>query len=163
MCSTTRVRARTWPSMTTLGAVTPVVAPYADWQLYERGRAMYGSTYEWHTLEGPSVVRRAGRYWMTYSGGAWTGEGYGVAWAVADHPLGPWTPAPAEAPLLLRTTEGGYRGPGHNSLTTAPDGRDTIAFHAWNDDLTSREMYLRYVDFEADGPRLGGPVEGTAR
>jgi beta-xylosidase len=147
-------------SMTSLGEVTPAVAPYADWQLYESGRSMYGSTYEWHTLEGPSVVRRAGRYWMTYSGGAWTGEGYGVAWAVADHPLGPWTPAPTDAPLLLRTTEGGYRGPGHNSLTTAPDGRDVIVFHAWNDDLTMRQMYLHYVEFGVDGPVLGDPVLG---
>jgi GH43 family beta-xylosidase len=145
-------------SMTSLGQAVPVLAPYADWQLYESGREMYGAVYEWHTLEGPSVVHRLGRYWMTYSGGAWTGPGYGVAWAVADHPLGPWTPAPADAPQLLRTTADGYLGPGHNSLTTAPDGRDVIAFHAWDADLTMRRMYLHYVEFEADGPRLGERV-----
>jgi GH43 family beta-xylosidase len=145
-------------SMTAIGEVLPALAPYADWQLYESRRAMYGSTYEWHTLEGPSVVRRRGRYWMTYSGGAWTGEGYGVAWAVADDPLGPWTPSPPQAPLLLRTSENGYRGPGHNSLTTAPDGRDVIVFHAWNGDLTLRQMYLHYIEFEDDGPVLGAAL-----
>jgi beta-xylosidase len=149
-------------SMTSLAEASPALAPYADWQLYESGRSMYDSVYEWHTLEGPSVVRRGGRYWMTYSGGAWTGEGYGVAWAAADHPLGPWTPASDEAPLLLRTTAGGYRGPGHNSLTTAPDGRDVIVFHAWNDDLTMRRMFLHYVEFGADGPRLGERITNGA-
>jgi hypothetical protein len=60
--------------------------------MYERSREMHGAVYDWHTLEGPSVVRRLGRYWMTYSGGAWTGEGYAVAWAVAESPLGPGAP-----------------------------------------------------------------------
>ncbi|MFT4285053.1 MAG: family 43 glycosylhydrolase, partial [Protaetiibacter sp.] len=44
------------------GETVPVLEPYADWQLYERGRRMYGRELDWHTLEGPSVVRRHGRY-----------------------------------------------------------------------------------------------------
>lgn len=146
--------------MTGLGASTLAIAPYADWQVYESGRQMYGSVYEWHTLEGPSVVHRLGRYWMTFSGGAWTGEGYGVAWAVADSPLGPWTPASAEDAMLLRSTPDGYRGPGHNSLTVAPDGRDVIVFHAWNEDLTVRRMYLHEIEFTEAGPRLGALYSG---
>ena len=143
--------------MTRLGPVTEVLRPYADWQIYERSRAMYGSVYDWHTLEGPSVVRRLGRYWMTFSGGAWTGRDYAVSWAVADHPQGPWRPAPTGAPKLLGSDEE-LIGPGHNSLVVGPDGRDVIAFHAWDAGLTRRELHLRRIEFTADGPLVGGPI-----
>jgi GH43 family beta-xylosidase len=143
--------------MTRLGPIVEVLQPFADWQIYERSREMHGAVYDWHTLEGPSVVRRRGRYWMTYSGGAWTGEGYAVSWAVAESPVGPWRPAPASAPPLLRTS-GGLLGPGHNSLTVDPYGNDVIIFHSWDAARTRREMYGRRMFFDEDGPRVDGPV-----
>jgi GH43 family beta-xylosidase len=146
--------------MTRLGPAVEVLQPYADWQIYERGRAMHGAIYDWHTLEGPSVVRRRDRYWLTYSGGAWTGEGYAVSWAVADSVLGPWEPAPASAPPLLRTSHE-LLGPGHNSLTVDPNGDDVIVFHSWNPARTRREMHGRRIFFEDDGPRVDGPIGGA--
>jgi GH43 family beta-xylosidase len=145
--------------MTELGPTVEVLQPYADWQIYERSRKMYGATYDWHTLEGPSVVRRRDRYWLTYSGGAWTGPGYAVSWAVAESPLGPWSPAPASAAPLLRTSPD-LIGPGHNSLTVDPHGDDVIVFHSWNASRTRREMHARRIVFEDDGPRVGGPIGG---
>lgn len=139
---------------------TSILAPDADWQLYERGRSMYGAQYDWHTLEGPFVVHRHGRYWLTYSGGAWTGDSYAVSWAVAENPLGPWSHAPVGALPLLATRPGELLGPGHSSITSDPSGRDVIAFHSWDDDLLARRMHLRYISFDPDGPRLGGPVDG---
>ncbi|WP_375386131.1 glycoside hydrolase family 43 protein [uncultured Microbacterium sp.] len=138
-------------SPTELTAVVRALEPTADWQLYERARSMYGAVYDWHTLEGPSVVRRHGRYWMTYSGGAWTGAGYAVSWATASHPLGPWESAPSVAPALLATGDG-LIGPGHNSLVIGPDGSDVIAFHAWNDAVTERRLHLAPIEFRPDGP-----------
>ena len=132
-------------SMTALaGPVVPALAPNADWQLYERDRLIHGRRFDWHTLEGPAVVARGGRYWLTYSGGAWTGPGYAVGVAVADHPLGPWSHV--DQPALLRSG-GDLRGPGHNSLTTAPDGADIIAFHSWNAEETARQLHLGVVTF----------------
>jgi GH43 family beta-xylosidase len=149
-------------SMTSIGAAVAALAPNADWQIYERERRMYGSHYTWHTLEGPSVVLRHGRYWMTYSGGAWTGESYGVGWAVADSPLGPWAhPAGGERRLL--SSGPGLIGPGHNSLTVGPGGEDVIAFHAWNPGRTSRNLFVRQIRFEPDGPRIVGPLVGRHR
>ncbi len=143
--------------MTRLGPASEVLRPYADWQIYERSRPMYSGVYDWHTLEGPSVVRRLGRYWLTFSGGAWTGRDYAVSWAVADDPRGPWHPAPTDAPTLLRTDDE-LIGPGHNSLVVGPDGRDVIAFHAWDAGLSRRELHLRHIEFRADGPSVGGPI-----
>jgi GH43 family beta-xylosidase len=144
-------------SMTSIGTAVTALAANADWQIYERERPMYGSRYTWHTLEGPSVVRRHGRYWMTYSGGAWTGDGYGVDWAVADSPLGPWA-HPASGNGRLLSSGPGLIGPGHNSLTVDPSGEDVIVFHAWNPELTSRNLFARQIRFEPDGPRLAGPL-----
>lgn len=144
--------------MTALAApATEVLAPSADWQIYARDRAMYGAVYDWHTMEGPTVVRRNGRYWLTYSGGSWEGTGYGVSWASADSPTGPWTHAPSDAARLLETTSELY-GPGHSSLTTDRDGRDVIVFHAWDKGMTGRRMHLRYITFGADGPQVDGPL-----
>lgn len=139
----------------TTGEPTEVLAPFADWQLYQRDRAMYGGRYDWHTLEGPSVVKRHGRYWMTYSGGAWTGDGYAVSWAVADHPRGPWIPAPPDARPLL-ASGGDLLGPGHNSLVTTDDG-ELIAFHSWDAARTARRMHMRRIAFELGGPRVTDP------
>ncbi|MCU1635123.1 MAG: glycoside hydrolase [Cryobacterium sp.] len=140
-----------------MGNPAVVLAPNADWQIYARNRAMYGDVYEWHTMEGPTVVRRHGRYWLTYSGGSWEGHGYGVSWGVAPHPLGPWEHAPTNAPRLLETTPE-LVGPGHSSITTAPGGRDVLVFHAWDNAMTGRRMHLRYIEFTPDRPAVGGPL-----
>jgi beta-xylosidase len=133
-------------SMTSFaGPVVAARAPNADWQLYERDRDIHGRRYDWHTLEGPAVLHRDGRYWLTYSGGAWTGPGYAVGVAVADDPLGPWEHVD-QRPLL--SSGGDLRGPGHNSLTVAPDGSDIIAFHSWDAEATRRRLHLGRLAFD---------------
>ncbi|WP_353648960.1 glycoside hydrolase family 43 protein [Nakamurella sp. A5-74] len=133
------------------GPAVPVLQPSADWQIYQRDRLMYGRTLDWHTLEGPSVVWSSGRYWLTYSAGNWTNESYRVSWAVADHPLGPWTAAPDTAPPLLATTDD-LIGPGHNSIVAAPDGHHEIVFHAWDHGRTRRQMHTRPIRFSPTSP-----------
>lgn len=139
------------------GDVVPLVAPNEDWQIYERQREMYGRTLDWHTLEGPTVTRRHGRYWLTFSGGAWTGDGYAVSWAHAEQILGPWSHAPVGSPPLL-STRADLIGPGHNSLAVSPDGRDVIVFHAWDEERATRRMHVLPISFEPDGPRVDGPT-----
>ena len=139
------------------GLGVPVLPPSADWQLYQRGRRMYGSVYDWHTLEGPFVRKRHGRYWLLYSGGAWTGDTYAVSWAVADRPLGPWVHAGPDVPPLLRTVSG-LVGPGHCSVVEGPDGGDWLAYHAWDPGLTARRMCLDRIEWSPDGPRTPGPT-----
>ncbi|MFL5718187.1 MAG: family 43 glycosylhydrolase, partial [Chloroflexota bacterium] len=115
--------------------------------------------YDWHTLEGPFVRKRLGRYWLLYSGGAWTGDTYAVSWAWADRPLGPWTDAPASVPPLLATVPG-LVGPGHCSIVEGPDGEDWLAYHAWDPGVTARRMCLDRIEWTPDGPRTAGPTIG---
>jgi GH43 family beta-xylosidase len=141
-------------SMTELaGAATTILRPSGDWQIYERARAMYGRTVDWHTLEGPAVLRHDGRYYCFFSGGSWKNESYGVSWAEATHPLGPWTASP-HPERVLSTREPDLIGPGHNSFTVGPDGEDLIVFHAWDADRSARRMHLAPLVWTDDGPRV---------
>ena len=70
-----------------------VVRARYDWTLYEANRRMdvYDATFDWHTIEGPCVVKHDGRYYCFYSGANYQTDRYGVDYVVADHPLGPYT------------------------------------------------------------------------
>ena len=139
-----------------VGGTETVLAPSADWQIFERDRPMYGARYDWHTLEGPTVRRHAGRYHCLYSGGSWQGPGYGVSWASAPGPLGPWTQTGAER--LLRTVPGHVRGPGHNSVVTTPAGTDVLAYHAWDEAGERRQLCIDPLTWTEDGPATPGPT-----
>ena len=138
------------------GEPRSVLVPSDDWQLYQRQRELYGAVHDWHTLEGPFVVRRDGRYYCFYSGGSWQGPGYGMAYAVADHPLGPWV-EPAGVPRVLRSVPGKVLGPGHASVVHVPGGGDVMVYHAWDPDLTARRMCIDPIDWTSAGPVVRGP------
>jgi GH43 family beta-xylosidase len=129
-----------------------------DWQLYQRARPMYGSVYDWHTLEGPFVVLRGSQYYCFYSGGAWTQTSYGVSYAVADSPLGPWREPFPGAPVILQTVPGVVIGPGHNSVVRGPGGQDVVVYHAWDVAQTARRLCVDRLDWTEQGPRLRGPT-----
>lgn len=149
----THLAAKRMLSMTSVSPeTTAILAPDADWQIYERGRSMYGRVLDWHTLEGPTVVRRDDGYHLFFSGGSWEGPGYGVSVATAPAPLGPWQHRAMDAPDVLSTALTGLLGPGHNSVLQRPGSSDLIAFHAWNTERTARQMYvseLRWPDSAA--------------
>ncbi len=140
------------------GRPRTVLRASADWQLYRRQRPMYGGVYDWHTLEGPFVRAHCGRYYCFYSGGAWEEDTYGVSYAVADHPLGPWHEPVADGPTVLRSVPGRVIGPGHNSVVTGPDGQDYLVYHAWDPARTRRRMCLDRLEWTPDGPRTDAPT-----
>lgn len=135
------------------GEARTVLRASADWQIYLRGRTMYGSVHDWYTLEGPFVVKRHGRYHLFFSGGNWQNETYGVSWAVADHPLGPWHEPEPGGPAVLRSTAGRV-GPGHNSVVVGPDGRDHLVFHAWDPSRSRRQMWIERLEWPGGRPRV---------
>ncbi len=145
---------------TLAGERRTILRATADWQIFRRARPMYGGVYDWHTLEGPALVKRDGRYWLFYSGGAWRETGYGVSYAVADAPLGPFVEPPEarDGPMLLRTVPGHVIGPGHNSVVIGPDGEHWLVYHAWDAEQTARRMCIDRLKWTPDGPRTDGPT-----
>jgi beta-xylosidase len=83
--------------------------------------------------EGPTVFRHGGRYYMTYSANDTSMPDYGIGYATAGSPLGPWTKS--EANPILKTIQGtGISGPGHNSIVASPNGKELwIVYHTHAD------------------------------
>lgn len=136
-----------------------VVRAHADWQIYERQRTHYGRVWPaWHTVEGPCVIARGGRYFCLYSGGNWQTGGYGVGFAAADHPLGPWRHGAGGGPSVLRERPGEVLGPGHNSYVLGPDGRtEFLVYHAWDPARRARRMCIDPLEWTEQGPICRGP------
>jgi beta-xylosidase len=137
-----------------------VLRAHSDWQIYERNRALYGRHWPaWHTVEGPCAIAHDGRCYCFYSGGNWQTRDYGVSYAIAAHPLGPWSPAPETGPVVLRERAGEVPGPGHNSHVVGPDGRtEFLVYHAWDAARTKRRMCLDRLVWTPEGPRCLGPT-----
>ena len=132
-----------------------------DWQVYERNRNYKGRVWEaWHCVEGPFCVFHDGRYYCLYSGGAWYTQNYGVGYAVADNPLGPYHDERAKhGPTVLKGIPGLIVGPGHNSVVEGPDGKTLyMVYHAWDKEHTARRMCIDPLVFTEDGPRCLGPT-----
>lgn len=153
-------------SMTELsGQETIIIRAQFAWQRFQQGRIMsaYGDqVFDWHTLEGAFLLHHDNRYWCLYSGAAYGTPNYGVDYGVSDSVLGPYRAAGSEeGPRFLRTIPGGLRGPGHNSVTTGPDGHEYVFFHAWDDVHTKRQIYVRRLVWTPDGPRVLGVTTET--
>ncbi len=131
-----------------------------DWQRFQDHRLMYGKYWDWHTLEGPCLRKHEGKYFCFYSGGRWETETYGVDYCVADEVLGPYSDEGSQdRPRVLHTVCGEMIGPGHNSIAVGPDGQtEHIIYHAWDKDMTARQMCVDRLLWTPDGPRCDGPT-----
>lgn len=142
------------------GETKTVLRARCDWQLFQSQRPMYGKVLDWHTLEGPCVRKRNGRYYCFYSGGCYQGEGYGVDYGVADSITGPYSDEGNESGArVLRTLRGRVIGPGHHSIVVGPDDRtEFIVYHAWDPAMTGRRMHIDRLEWTPQGPRCAGPT-----
>lgn len=137
-----------------------VLRASCPWHVYERNRTYKGRVWEaWHCVEGPFVVHHAKRYWCLYSGGAWRTENYGVGFAVADSPLGPWKDDRAvHGPTVLRGVSEKVIGPGHNSVVMGPDSKTMfIVYHAWDAGHSARRLCIDPLIWTETGPKCDGP------
>lgn len=71
------------------------------------------------TVEGPSVTLHNGTYYLLYSGGNWRGA-YGMGYATATSPTGPFTKSPSN-PILSEAPDVLSPG-GGDQLVTGPHG-----------------------------------------
>lgn len=137
-----------------------VVRARYDWTLYEANRRMdvYDATFDWHTLEGPCVVKHDGRYYCFYSGANYQTARYGVDYVVADHPLGPYG-GQGDHARVLGSVPGHVRGPGHHSIVPSPDKKGQyVVYHAWDPAMRVRWMCIDKLVWTPEGPRCAGPT-----
>lgn len=84
------------------------------------------AAWEGPVIEGGSVVKHDGRYYLIYSGNVFNSDKYAVGVARASSPLGPFEKRPK--PILV--SDESFVGPGHGSIVTA-GGNDFYVYHAW--------------------------------
>jgi GH43 family beta-xylosidase len=65
-------------------------------------------------VEGPIMYKLDGLYYLMYSVGGWTTDTYGLRYAVAKSPMGPFTTVPGR--ILQTRYSASSRGAGHNSM-----------------------------------------------
>lgn len=130
---------------------------------------------EWETRgfwvnEGPAVLIRNGRVFLTYSASA-TDENYcmGLLWADEGADLmDPKSWTKAQQPVFGSDFDRSIFGPGHNSFTVAEDGKtDILVYHArtyteiegdplWD---PNRHTYVKPVGWDDNGmPVFGSPA-----
>lgn len=125
-------------------------------------------------IEAPSMVYEAGMYWLFYSAGWWESGGYGIGYATAPNPLGPWTKRTTRRPWV--SSQGPVAGPGGAEVFRGRDGTLYVAYHAWEAGSVgysaggSRSLRLGMLDLSGRKPVLsplpvgnGGRGEGASR
>jgi GH43 family beta-xylosidase len=128
-------------------------------------------TYSWETSggsvnEGPEILQRGGRTFLTYSAsGCWSPDyALGRLTLTGSDPLSAASWTKTSTPVFRRNDAAGVYGPGHNGFFTSPDGKENwIVYHA-NDSASDgcdngRTTRAQKFTWNADGtPDLGTPV-----
>ncbi|MBL8067402.1 MAG: glycoside hydrolase family 43 protein [Armatimonadetes bacterium] len=104
-----------------------------------------------HYVEGPFMLKRNGLYYFMWSEGGWTDSSYGVAYAVADSPLGPFE----RIGSILSSDPAVGNGTGHHSVLRLPGSEEhVICYHRRPPGTTERDHRVTCLDqlvFEPDG------------
>lgn len=100
--------------------------------------------------EGPSIVKKDGVYYLVYSANHFESKDYGVGYATASGPMGPWTKYEGN-PILQRAD--GLAGTGHGAPFRCKDGSWKYIFHAhWNTEkVQPRLSYIKDFAVSAEG------------
>ncbi len=137
------------------GAPAPVAfpsdRPSDRWEASADGGAFWN--------EASWVLKRRGRYYHLYSGGAYVDATYGIGITTADRPRGVWRKDPLN-PVLRSGRR--IQGPGHHSVILAPDGVTEYAvYHGYADGRPGRKVHLDPLTWAGDRPIIGtDPVAG---
>jgi beta-xylosidase len=137
-------------------------------RLSDDGRSLLGaptallartSPWEGDIIEGPSMVRHDGRYYLFYSANWYASSAYAIGYATCAAATGPCEKVSVGEPLVRSLGE--MLGPGGQELFQGPDGRLWMAFHAWTAPHTTyqaggaRRLRVARVEFSAAGaPRV---------
>lgn len=100
--------------------------------------------------EGPFLLKHQGVYYLTYSGSGANSPEYGIGYATAKSPLGPFEKY-AGNPIVHRG--GNVLGPGHHCVITGPDNKLWLVYHQkWDDKINwGRFLAIDPIAFDDNG------------
>ena len=94
-------------------------------------------------MEGPTVVKIDGWYYLFYSANHFMSKDYAVGYAVARSPMGPWTKYEGN-PIIHRSIVG-ENGSGHGDLFQLWDGQLAYVYHVHHSDTQVSPRLTRIV------------------
>ncbi len=97
-------------------------------------------------MEGPTVIKLDGKYYLFYSANHFMSPDYAVGYAVADSPTGPWTKNPKN-PIIHREIVG-EKGSGHGDVFIDNDGNYRYVYHVHNSDSVVAPRRTRIVTLD---------------
>jgi arabinan endo-1,5-alpha-L-arabinosidase len=86
--------------------------------------------WEGHLIEGPTLHKRDGFYYLFHSANSCTNARYAIGYAVADCIWGPYVKSPL--PFFTTDKERGIVGPGGQDIVAGPDNSTLFFYHAWS-------------------------------
>lgn len=116
-----------------------VIKPEQEWEK---------STGDWRWNEGAFVLKKDDEYYLMYSAGFFESPTYGIGYAKSKSPLGPFVKA-SENPIV-RSKEGFFSGPGHNSVFKGKDNQLYCAYHVhvdMNNPSEKRQLFIDKLNF----------------
>lgn len=112
----------------------------------------FGNTEAWENtpdypaapiMEGPTVIKHKGKYYLFYSANHFMSRDYAVGYAVADSPMGPWH-KPANNRIIHRSTVG-ENGSGHGDVFADKKGNMFYVYHVHNSNHAVSPRLTRIV------------------
>lgn len=120
--------------------------------------------WEGPVVEAPTMWRHEDAYYLFFSGNVYSGERYGIGYALCETPIGPCEDA-EENPILSSdfTTRPLVVGPGHQTLLVDDAGDTWMFYHVWQvtdgGSLTStRHVWLDRLLWAEGRPNVQGPT-----
>lgn len=110
-------------------------------------------------MEGPTVVKIDGLYYIFYSANHFMSDDYAVGYATAESPLGPWTKNPNN-PVIHRNLVG-EKGSGHGDVFTDNEGNLRYVYHVHYNDSIVGPRRTRILKLNVDKSN-GQPYSITA-
>lgn len=109
-------------------------------------------------IEGPSLMKQDGVYYLLYSGNDYRSPNYGVGFATSSSPLGPWKKY--ENNPILQKPEPDLVGTGHGAPFLDKDQQYKYIFHAHFDTTTvqPRTSYLKNLSISDKKIAIDGKI-----
>lgn len=107
--------------------------------------------------EGPFVLYHNGLYYLTYSANSFESPKYGIGYATATSPEGPWTKYEGNP---IYQCVGRLEGVGHHAFFKDANGKGRIVFHSHNAPgvISPRIVHISDYHFEKDGRLVISPT-----
>lgn len=140
-----------------------MASPMSDPFTIETGKQLNASLGHW--TEGSMIIKRNGRYFLTYTGNHVFSKGYRVNYGVNhESPIGTYT-IPENNPILISTASD-FNGLGHSATVMGPDlDSYYIVYHNLigrsAEGPPVRKLNLDRLVFNGDKMSVLGPTHGT--